>query len=170
MTAPLSTRRSAAAPAPRSRPAPRTSPPLHVVRPAPRRRRARLVTFLVSLAVVVSLFGLVASHVMLTQGQFRLEGLRSRASAEQARYERLRLQVAELESPSRIVATAQERLGMVPPPSVTYLSPTGAVSTTAGPGEADGARNAKDADKGGNESAVEEDGYARVKRSLASPR
>lgn len=112
---------------------------------------------LVSLAVLVSLLGLVASHVVLTQGQFRLDVLRTRTASEQERYERLRLKVAELESPSRIVAAAQERLGMVPPPSVTYLSPTGAASGTHD-------------QHGGTEeeSAAEEDDYSRVKRSLAS--
>ena len=162
MTAPLSSRQARATPAssprPGSRPPPRTAPPLRVVRPVPRRRRrARLVTVLVFMAVLVSLFGLVASHVMLTQGQFRLDTLRTRTASEQARYERLRLKVAELESPSRIVATAQERLGMVPPPSVTYLSPTGAVSSA--PDERDEIEE---------ESAAEEDDYSRVKRSLAS--
>lgn len=115
---------------------------------------------LVSAAVVASLFGLVASHVLLTQGQFRLDRLRARASSEQARYQRLRLQVAELESPSRIVATAQERLGMVPPPSVTYLSPTGAVSAPA----------QKNDDGGTGSDSEEDDGYAGVRRSLASRR
>lgn len=162
MTAPLSSRQARATPAssprPGSTPARRTAPPLRVVRPVPRRRRrARLVTVLVSMAVLVSLFGLVASHVMLTQGQFRLDTLRTRTASEQARYERLRLEVAELESPSRIVATAQERLGMVPPPSVTYLSPSGAVSSA--PDEHDQTEE---------ESAAEEDDYSRVKRSLAS--
>jgi cell division protein FtsL len=159
MTAPSPARRRADAPTPVSHPAPRTPPPLRVVRPAPRRRRARLLTVLVSIVVMASLFGLVASHVLLTQGQFRLDRLRSRAAAEQARYERLRLQVAELESPSRVVATAQERLGMVPPPTVTYLSPTGAVSASEEEREA-----------GGNRSAAEDDEYARVKRSLAGRR
>lgn len=112
---------------------------------------------LVSVSVLLSLFGLVASHVMLTQGQFRLDTLRTKTASEQARYERLRLKVAELESPSRIVATAQERLGMVPPPSVTYLSPTGAVSAAV-----------SDPDEGEDESAAQEDDYSRVKRSLAS--
>ncbi|HVE45576.1 MAG TPA: hypothetical protein VNA57_02350 [Acidimicrobiales bacterium] len=164
MTAPLSNRRSGASPAttaphPRPASAPNPAPPpLRVVRPAPSRRprRARVVTVLVAVGVLLGLFGLVASHVMLTQGQFRLDGLRARAAIEQARYERLRLKVAELESPSRIVATAQERLGMVPPPSVTYLSPTGAVSAPA---------EEPDGDEG--ESTAEDD-YARVKRSLAS--
>jgi cell division protein FtsL len=89
------------------------------------------------------MFGIVSLHVALTQGQFRLERLEARADAQQTRYERLRLQVAELESPDRIVAVAQERLGMVPPPGVTYLSPSGAVtdppaSRTADPGTAAG--------------------------------
>ena len=163
MTAALYSRHAAASPASAPRPgtAPprRAAPPLRVVGPAPRRRRrrGRLVTVLVSAAVLVSLFGLVASHVMLTQGQFRLDTLRTRTASEQARYERLRLKVAELESPSRIVATAQERLGMVPPHSVTYLSPTGAVSAPAG-----------DAGEGEDESTAQEDDYSRVKRSLAS--
>lgn len=169
MTAPLSTRRPATSPAPAPRATPRTVPPLSVVRPAPR-RRARLVTILVSVAVMASLFGLVASHVMLTQGQFRLESLRARAAAEQTRYERLRLQVAELESPARIVATAQERLGMVPPPTVTYLSPTGAVGASTRRDEAREADDGQAIAGVRTESAAEAEGYARVKRSLADPR
>lgn len=162
MTAPLSSRHTAGAPAPAPRPGPVPGrgavPPLRVVRPVPRRRRRRrLVTLFVSVGVLVSLFGLVAAHVMLTQGQFRLDALQARTATEQARYERLRLKVAELESPSRIVATAQERLGMVPPPSVTYLSPTGAVSAAV-----------SGADEGEDQSAAQEDDYSRVKRSLAS--
>lgn len=116
--------------APAPAPAPRRQPPLRVVRPderraVDRRRRARLRVAVSVFVVVAGLFGLVASHVVLTQGQFRLQQLEAKAAAEQARYERLRLQVAELESPQRIVAAAQERLGMVPPPGVKYLSPTG---------------------------------------------
>lgn len=96
--------------------------------PAQRRARARVMGVLVLLVVACALFGLVSSHVALTQGQFRLEDMRAEAEAEQDRYERLRLEVAELESPGRIVAAAQERLGMVPPPGITYLSPVGPVS------------------------------------------
>lgn len=96
--------------------------------PAQRRTRARVMGVLVLIVVACALFGLVTSHVALTQAQFRLEDMQARAEAEQARYERLRLEVAELESPGRIVAAAQERLGMVPPPGITYLSPVGPVS------------------------------------------
>ena len=86
-------------------------------------RRARVVAASVLLMVAAGLLGLVAWQVSLAQGQFELEGLRSKAAAEQDRYERLRLRAAELEAPARVVSEAQERLGMVPPAGVTYLSP-----------------------------------------------
>lgn len=109
---------------------------------------------LLVVVVAVALFGLVASHVALTQGQFRLEKIRTKAGAEQDRYERLRLQVAELESPGRIVAAAQERLGMVPPATIKYLEPIG----PAGMGSVSGS------DPGGTAT----DDWSTVKRQLAS--
>lgn len=117
----------------RRRPVPEVAPPqprLRVVpagelSPRARRRRARAVAFLASIVAAAGLFGLVAFHVVLTQGQLQLDRLQDKAAAEQAQYDRNRLEVAELEAPERIVAVAQERLGMVPPPEVTYLSPTG---------------------------------------------
>jgi cell division protein FtsL len=93
--------------------------------PRARRRRNRLVAFGVSVMLCAGLFGVVAFHVVLTQGQLQLDQLHDTADAQQALYDRNRLLVAELESPERIVKVAQERLGMVPPPDVTYLSPTG---------------------------------------------
>ncbi|MGH9165739.1 MAG: hypothetical protein ACRDZW_09535 [Acidimicrobiales bacterium] len=81
-----------------------------------------------AVAVAASLFGLVAAHVLLAQGQFRLQRLDGQADSAQERYERLRLEVANLEAPGRIVAVAQERLAMVAPAGVTYLSPTGPVT------------------------------------------
>jgi cell division protein FtsL len=77
------------------------------------------------------LFGLAGVHVLLTEGQFRLERLQTQSDDAQAQYVRLRLEVAQLESPERIVAAAQERLGMVPPTALTYLTPTGPVSAPA---------------------------------------
>jgi cell division protein FtsL len=122
--------RAKPAPAPKRQP---SRPPLRVVPddyvdPRIRRRRARLFVAGLSTLVAAGLFGIVSLHVALTQGQFRLERLEAKADEQQARYEQLRLQVAELESPDRIVAVAQERLGMVSPPGVTYLSPSGPVS------------------------------------------
>jgi len=87
-----------------------------------RRRRRRLAAVAIVLLVCASLFGVVAFHVVLTEGQLKLDRLRARVSSEQARNARLRLSVAELEAPGWIVAAARQQ-GMVPPASVTYLSP-----------------------------------------------
>jgi cell division protein FtsL len=94
-----------------------------------RRRRARAFTIAAGAAVALLLFGVVAFNVMLTQGQLQLDRLQARQATEQARLSRLRLEVAQLEAPERVVAAAQQQLGMVPPPGVTYLSPSGAAST-----------------------------------------
>jgi cell division protein FtsL len=74
--------------------------------------------------VVAGLFGLVGMHVVLAQEQFRLDRLEAKATSEQTTYDQLRLEVAELESPQRVVADAQKRLGMVQPPAISYLAPT----------------------------------------------
>jgi cell division protein FtsL len=152
-----------AKPAPAPRPAPKR-PPLRVVPdnyvpPRVRRRRARLFGVGVGVLVALGLFGIASLHVVLTQGQFRLDRLQSQADQQQARYEQLRLQVAELESPERIVAVAQERLGMVPPAAVTYLAPSGPAAkdpTVATP------RNAQD-DRGTTTS------WTQVKPHLDTP-
>ncbi|MCU1462186.1 MAG: hypothetical protein JWO37_2261 [Acidimicrobiales bacterium] len=138
MTTPVraaATQRAAAAPA--RRPAEGDAPrrlrvvPDGALSPRAQRRRARLLVGLVACVVVAGLFGAVFFHVLLTQGQLQLDRIQTRAAAEHARNERLRLEVAELQSPERIVAAAQQQLGMVPPASVTYLSPSG--SRPAGP-------------------------------------
>ena len=90
-----------------------------------RRRRARRLVVLGGVGVAGALFGVVAFHVVLTQSQLNLQQLRSKAEAASVHQQQLRLQAAQLESPERVVADAQ-RLGMVPPATVRYLSPTGA--------------------------------------------
>jgi cell division protein FtsL len=110
---------------PRRAPEP-TRPNLRVLPPgtltaAGRRRRTRRFAIVMSGIVVAAVFGVVAAHVVLTQRQFRLEKLEQQASAAQQQYERLRLEVAQLESPERVVAAAQQ-LGMVPPATITYLA------------------------------------------------
>ena len=154
MTAPVRARRTAPArPRPRPGPAAGRRPPLHVVPPAPRHRarHPRLLPVAAAMAVAVALLGLVAAHAALARGQFRLQDLERRADAEQARYERLRLDVARLEAPAHIVAVAQQRLGMVPPAAVTYLSPVGpsTASSTAPPvtaGRAEATPGSRDPD------------------------
>jgi cell division protein FtsL len=134
MTAPvLDPIRSAPARPPRPRPAPPVKrpparPELRDVREedrheADRARTIRQLVVTVTLIGALCLFGVVVFHVLLTQNQFRLDKLQEQSLERQAEYDRLRLQVAELESPDRIIAAAQT-LGMVTPPKVTYLAPT----------------------------------------------
>jgi cell division protein FtsL len=112
---------------------------LRVVKPAGRspawdRRRVRLLGVVISAFVVAVVFGLVGLHVMLAQNQFRLDRLNTQAAAQQAQYEKARLQVDQLSAPARIVATAEAKLGMVPAAKVIPLmpSPLPANTTAAG--------------------------------------
>lgn len=84
--------------------------------------KGRVIALLV--AVVAALFAIVSFHVVLSQGQFALEAMHTSANEQQAQYERLRLQVSTLESPSKIAGDAKERLGLVPAEQVTALAPT----------------------------------------------
>ncbi|HEY8525898.1 MAG TPA: septum formation initiator family protein [Acidimicrobiales bacterium] len=89
-----------------------------------------------------ALFGVAVSHAILIEGQMELEQLDERAAEEQARYERLRRDVAELESPDRIVREAREELGMVPAEEVVWLTPDQPAPDAGG--GADGAGDAGD--------------------------
>ena len=154
--------RKATAPArrPKATPAPQRARlrvvPENYVAPRVRRRRARVLLAASAGLAVLGLLAIASLHVVLTQSQFRLEVLETRAAAEQARYDRLRLEVAELESPERVVAAAQQRLGMVPAPGVTYLSPSGPMADDPASRHGDG-----DVPADGGES------WARVKPHLA---
>ena len=105
------------------------------ITPKARKRRARMAAAFTVCLIGVGLFATVAFHVVLTQNQFRLDHLNDRAAEEQARYQRLRLQVAELESPARIVDAAQHQLGMLQPPSVAYLAPQAPSAGTPAPAD-----------------------------------
>ncbi|HEY0397231.1 MAG TPA: hypothetical protein VGF00_02510 [Acidimicrobiia bacterium] len=96
------------------------------VRGGPRRgpapdRPLRLALVASAVLTVGTIFGAAIFHVLLIQSEFRLDRINKEASKEEARYEKLRLDVAQLSAPERIVATAQQRLGMVVPPQVAYL-------------------------------------------------
>lgn len=112
-------------PEPRRRPvAEPRKPHLWVVRPETRSRRLmRLVTGVLVVAVFAGLFAIVAVRVVLAQGQAEIDRLSQSIEAQQAARQDLRLMVAELEAPAQIVAAARQRLGMVTPVSVTYLTP-----------------------------------------------
>lgn len=85
--------------------------------------------------VVVTLFsvmlGLVAFQTRLAQGQLRLDRLDRQTREEQLRFDRLRGQVAVLESPANVVAAARAQ-GMVPPDQIRYVAaPSAAVASLA---------------------------------------
>jgi cell division protein FtsL len=93
-----------------------------LVPPRQRRRlRRRLSWYGLVAGVLAVCFGLVGLHVVIAEAQFRIDRLQQQASAEQARYEKLRLLVAELEAPARIVSVAEGELGMRQPASVSFL-------------------------------------------------
>ena len=84
-------------------------------------RPLRLALVATAILTVGTIFGAAIFHVLLIQSEFRLDRLNREGAKEAARYEKLRLDVAQLSAPERIVATAQQRLGMVVPPQVAYL-------------------------------------------------
>jgi hypothetical protein len=88
--------------------------------PAPD-RPLRLALLTTAFLTVGTIFGAAVFHVLLIQSEFRLDRINKEAASEQVRYEKLRLDVARRSAPERIVATAQQRLGMVVPPQVAYL-------------------------------------------------
>ena len=106
--------------------------------PAPD-RPLRLALLATAVLTVGTIFGAAVFHVLLIQSEFRLDHLNKEAAKEETRYEKLRLDVAQLSAPERIVATAQQRLGMVVPPQVAYLmapvpqDPTGRGATPDDP-------------------------------------
>jgi hypothetical protein len=140
--------------------------------PQARRRRARLMTASGVLVACVIVFGLAGIHVLLAEGQFRLGSLQTKATDAQTQYVRLRLQVAQLESPQRIVADAQERLGMVSPSALTYLTPTSPATVVAHPTTATRTatttKRAAATTKTTHQSADPTQGWATAKPALAS--
>jgi cell division protein FtsL len=133
----LAPARPARAPRPDAAPAPGERSHLQVVPPRyvtarARRKRARRLVVLTGAGIAAALFGVVAFHVVLTQNQLDIQHLSSEADAASVKQQQLRLQAAQLESPERVVDAAQ-KLGMVPPATVHYLSPDGAPATKPTP-------------------------------------
>ncbi len=97
---------------------PRLAP---VVRPRVSRLRAGL-----ALAACIALGGTAVTHSLLAQAQIELDRYEAELTTATQTRSMLRLQVAELESPNRIVEVARERIGMVEPANVVVVSNTGA--------------------------------------------
>jgi hypothetical protein len=97
-----------------------------------RRIRRRVVALFGLVLALAPVFGLVLVHVDLTTNEGRLTLLEREASDARQVNVRLRLQVAQLEAPARIVNRAQQ-LGMEPPPSILYLTAVPDGSSTPSP-------------------------------------
>ena len=97
-------------------------PRLRVVVPRPRGRKRRLPFLVISSVLVGALvFGVVSLQAVISQSAFRMQRLEQRSTQLRQSYGDLKLQVAELSSPDRIVHEAL-RLGMqLPDPSTLQI-------------------------------------------------
>lgn len=94
-----------------------------VSRPA---RRGPAVPVLVGGGVVILAFFLIAvMHAFMIGGQRNLDAMQREVASETESIATLRLRVAELEAPDRVLSVAEDRLGMVEPTEVGYLPPLG---------------------------------------------
>jgi hypothetical protein len=71
--------------------------------------------------VVAALLAVVVGQALLANGQVRLSALQHELALEQSAHRQSELTVAELETPSRIVAAALGQLHMVRPANVVEL-------------------------------------------------
>jgi hypothetical protein len=151
--------------APRPRPAERPNH-LRVVAPSDRARRRVTpgMAVLVSAAIFVTLLAVAVSHTVLVEGQVHLDELDGQLVQEQARYQELRTEVAQAESPERIVQAANE-MGMVTPDDLQYLQPPAPDSSTVGPTTGDDNEPAADPTVG----AEPDRPWAEVKSLLEAP-
>ncbi len=99
----------------------RVVPPNRRARPA--LRLSPRTGVVLTVLLFAALFGVAVSHALLIEGQAKVDDLDQQVAAEQARYEELRREVAELEAPQRILAEATGELGMVPAGDPVWLSP-----------------------------------------------
>lgn len=97
-------------------------PQLRIVAHQAPRGRVRLVLALSTVLVFAVLLLAAAVHTTIASGQRELDRVDTRITEATRQNQGLRLQVAELQSPARIVEAAT-RDGMVVPEDVTWLSP-----------------------------------------------
>ena len=150
-------------PGPRTRERPNH---LRVVAPVERRRRrlTPATAVLLTAALFVTLLAVAMAQTVLVQGQVRLDDLDAQLTEEQARYQELRKDVAELESPGRIVDAAHAQ-GMVTPTDLLYLQPTAPDPSAVGPTTGDDDEPAADPTVG----AAPDRAWTEVKPMLESP-
>ena len=95
--------------------------PARKAAPRPVRHRRRVPFLLFSLVMMAAtVVGLVSAQAFVAQDSFRIADLSAEAERLEASYGRLRLEVAELSAPDRIVAAAR-KAGLVLPEEVEIL-------------------------------------------------
>ncbi len=99
-------------------------PALRVVEPARRRRRNWQVGTVAGALLFVALFAIAGVQTLIVQQGRHIDDLNGRISSAEDDAERLKIELAELQSPQRIVDEAKNRLGMIEAPSPVYLRPT----------------------------------------------
>jgi TolA-binding protein len=98
-------------------------PALEVVAPAARRRRSWQVGTVAGALLFLAMFVIVGAQTLIVQQQRHIDQVNGRITAAQDQAEQLKMDLAELQSPERIVNEARDRLGMVQAPSPVYLLP-----------------------------------------------
>ena len=83
--------------------------------------RSRLLTIVAISFVVAALLAVVVGQALLANGQVRLSSVQHELALEQSGHRQSELAVAQLETPSRIVAAASGQLHMVRPPAIVEL-------------------------------------------------
>ena len=109
--------------APRQKATTPSRPLLRVVPPAPRRGLGWVLLSACGL-LFVGMLAVAAFQARIAQNQLRLDHLDQELRDARAYYDRLRLAVAQLESPEYVVPRATNDLGMVEATSAQYLTPS----------------------------------------------
>lgn len=135
----MAAERARALPTPRRRPQRSTEPAaakpdLQVIsRPKLTTSTGRLVRVLVAVGATfaICMILVLVTQIAMLQRQDHLNTLRDRQDVQDLEYQRLREEVAQLESPDVIVERAKTVLGMVEAPEIVYVNPAPAATAEA---------------------------------------
>ncbi|MHB8511213.1 MAG: hypothetical protein ACYDCC_03435 [Actinomycetota bacterium] len=116
------------------RPVPASARPRHLRvvrgRPAPGRRPpAPIAVILAGLATAAALFAMVSVQSLVGQTEIRKSAISKQIDHEKDVLESLQVDVTNASSLDRIAARAS-KLGLIPPPSITFLTPPAAGSVS----------------------------------------
>jgi len=98
-------------------------PELRVVEPVNRRRRSWQVGTVAGALLFLALFAIAGAQTLIVQQQRHIDDMNTRIAAAQDQAEKLDLDLAELNSQSRILDEAKNKLGMVAASTPVYLQP-----------------------------------------------